>query len=313
MAKTDVEKSSYGAFERFLFFATPIIFTLVLLAVLFVLFDSSLMNGVLKAANKVPVLEKFIPDPKSTAKVTLPSGSSGAATGSAGSGSVGSGSAGDTAALNQLKSQLEKAQADLQTTVNESKQKDATIADLKAQVTGLEEQMKTKAQTDEEYKAQIQQLASVYAGMLPSRAAPILEALTLKERVLVLGEMKPADRGKVLEKMTPAVAAETSIQLKDLIPAKDLQIAALQERLDLNQQQQQPSAPALTQSDLGQTFSQMAPKSAAAILIEMNAASQPKVLEILNAMTSAGRANVLAAISDVNKQTAAALSARLGE
>jgi hypothetical protein len=125
--------------------------------------------------------------------------------------------------------------------------------------------------------------------------------------------MKPADRGKVLERMTPAVAAETSIQLKDVVPVKDLQIAALQERLDVNKQQEQKAAPSMTKDNLGQTFSQMVPKSAATILIEMYGTNQTRVLDILKAMDNAGRAKVLAAISDANKQTAAALSAKLAE
>ncbi|MDF2722989.1 MAG: YlxF [Paenibacillus sp.] len=302
MANADVEKSSYGAFERFLFYATPIIFTLVLLGVLYALFDSSIMNGVLRAANKVPVLEKILPDPKTQEKVTLPSGVKESTAPES-----------DAAAIEQLKAQLVQAKAELQSTVNQSQQKDQTIKDLKTQITELDDKLKTKSQTDQEYRAQVQQLASIYAGMMPTKSAPILEALTLKERVLVLSEMKPADRGKILERMTPAVAAEASIQLKDVIPAKDMQIAALQERLDVNKKQEQKAAPAITKDDLGQTFSQMVPKSAAAILIEMNAASQPRVLEILKAMDSAGRAKVLAAISDANKQTAASLGAKLTE
>lgn len=308
MANTDTEKSSYGAFERFLFFATPIIFTIVLLLVLFALFDSSFMNGVLKAANKVPVLETFIPDPKTKERITLPSDAT-----AGGSQGAAANAAGEAASVEQLKSQLAQAQAELQAANSQTQQKDQTIKDLRAQLETSEEKAKSKAQTDEEYRVQIQQLASIYAGMMPSKSAPILEAMTLKERALILGEMKTADRGKVLERMNPAVAAETSIQMKDVIPAKDVQIAALQERLDINKQDQQKALPSITKEDIGQTFSQMVPKSAAAILIEMNTANSARVVDILKSMDSAGRAKVLAAISDSSKPTAAALSAKLSE
>lgn len=306
MANTEVEKSSYGAFERFLFFATPIIFTLVLLGVLFALFDANFMNGILRAANRVPVLEKLVPDAQSALR-TAPSGGSASVSG-------GTSASGNEDAVEQLKQQLAEVKAELERASGELTQKDMTIDELKDQIADLEQQLEQKKQSDEEYGAQIRQLASIYAGMMASKAAPILENMTLRERVLVLNEMKPADRGKILERMTPAVAAETSIQMKDVVPAKDLQIAALQERLDVNQEQpQQQSASTMTRSDLGQTFSQMVPKSAAAILIEMNAASPSRVVEILKAMDSAGRAKVLAAISDVSKQTAASLSATLEE
>ncbi|MDF2723232.1 MAG: YlxF [Paenibacillus sp.] len=301
-ANTDTEKSSYGAFERFLFFVTPIIFTLVLLGVLFALFNSSMLNSVLKAANQVPFLEKLIPDPAAKDKVTLPAApQDSAATEN-----------NDAAVIEQLRAQLNQARAELQTSTNQNQQKDQSIKALQTQVTDLDNKLKAKTQTDEEYKAQIQQLASIYAGMMPSKSAPILEALTLKERALVLNEMKPADRGKVLERMTPTVAAETSIQLKDIVPAKDMQLQALQERLDVNKEQQQKAA-TISKEDIGQTFSQMVPKSAASILIEINAASPTKAVDILKAMDNAGRAKVLAAITDANKQVAASLSSRITE
>lgn len=305
MANTEVEKSSYGAFERFLFFATPIIFTLVLLGVLFALFDTNFMNGILRAANRVPVLEKLVPDAQSPLRT---------ASGSSASVSGGTSASSNEGMVEQLKQQLAEVKAELERASGELTQKDMTIDELKDQIADLEQQLEQKKQSDEEYSAQIRQLASIYAGMMASKAAPILENMTLRERVLVLNEMKPADRGKILERMTPAVAAETSIQMKDVVPAKDLQIAALQERLNVNKEQpQQQSASTITRNDLGQTFSQMVPKSAAAILIEMNAASPARVVEILKAMDSAGRAKVLAAISDVSKQTAASLSATLEE
>src|SRR5690606_36912857 len=118
---------------------------------------------------------------------------------------------------------------------NESK--DQSIKTLEEQLKALQEQETIKTQSEEQYKQQIQQLANMYAKMSPSKAAPILENMTLKETVLVLSVMNADDRGKVLEKMDPKLAADASIQLKDMVPAKDLQIAALQERLAINQEQ----------------------------------------------------------------------------
>lgn len=307
MANTDVEKNSYGAFERFLFYTTPLIFLLVLLGVLFALLDSTVMNHVLAAANKVPFIERFVPDPKPVEKITLSS--------TAGSQQSAGETASEThlAAIEQLKSQLAGAQADLQSAVGLGQQKDETIKALEAKLIELEAQLVGKTQTDEEYRAQVQQLASIYAGMQASRAAPILEALSLQERVLVMSEMRPVDRGKLLEKMRPTLAAETSIQLKDAIPAKDMQLAALQSRLDLNRQREVQAASGITKDDLGQTFSQMTPKSAATVLIEMSGAGQQRVIDILKAMDNAGRAKVLSAIADTNKTLAAELGNKLAE
>ena len=78
----------------------------------------------------------------------------------------------------------------------------------------LEEKLKDKTQTEEEYNNQITQLANMYAKMNPSKAAPIIEALTPKEMVLVFSMMKADSRGAILEKMDAAKAAEASIGVK---------------------------------------------------------------------------------------------------
>lgn len=297
MARADVEKSSYGAFERFLFFATPIIFTVVLLGVLFALFDQSLMNGMLRTANKIPVLEQFVPDPVSPVDKSTSLKSAEVVK--------------DTdAQLEELKNTIKQLEANLNGTDSANQKKDQTIKDLMTQVTALEEKLKTKTQTDEQYRAQVQQLASMYAKMSPSKAAPILENMTLKETVLVLSEMKPDDRGKVLEKMDAKKAADASIQLKDIVPAKDREMAALQERLTVNQAQ--AAIPQqISKEDLGATFSAMDTKSASTILLEMNALNQAKVMAILSTMDSGARSRVLAEMAKTNKPVAATLSSKL--
>jgi len=300
MAEIDVEKSSYGAFERTLFFATPIIFTVVLLGVLFALFDANVMDSVLRAANKIPVLERIVPDPRPQTSTAQPN----AATKS---------SPTDNAAVEQLSARLKQMEAELQQAAEANRQKDGTIKELEAHIEQLEQQLKTKTQTEEEYRAQIRQLASVYAKMMPSKAAPIIQNLTPKEMVLVLSEMKPDDQVKILERMDPKIAAEASIQIKDLVPSENLQIAALQERLKINEEAANAKPAPLSQAELGRTFSEMAPKSAAAILLEMNAVNSGQVLDILKAMDSAGRSRVLAAIADVSKTTAATLAAKLSQ
>jgi flagellar motility protein MotE (MotC chaperone) len=306
MPDLDAEKSSYGSFERFLFFATPVIFTIVLTGVLFTLFDKNMMNTVLRAVNQVPFLEKYVPDP-----VKIETRTTAAAESALRSGMPAQPS--DAAAeLEAVKAQLADRDARLAEALLEAEQKEKKVSELESEIAALKEQLRTKTQSDEEYRQRIQQLASIYAGMLPSRAAPILESLTLKERVLVLNEMKPENKSKILEKMSPQIAAETSIQMKDIVPAKDLQIAALQERLEV-QKDAERQAESMDRSQLGQTFSNMLPKSAATILVQLNSASPDRALDILKAMDSQSRANVLAAIAESNKQTAAALAAKLAE
>src|SRR5690606_29978392 len=123
--------------------------------------------------------------------------------------------------------------AELAALRDQSEEKDQRIAELSAHLEALQQEEAERAASSEAYAENIRSIARVYAGMRASRAAPVLENLTLSERVLVLREMTEEERVQILEKMDPAIAAETSILMKDASPVKDLQIAALQERLAL--------------------------------------------------------------------------------
>ncbi|MFC0214339.1 hypothetical protein ACFFK0_18060 [Paenibacillus chartarius] len=305
MASPDAENSSsYGAMERFLiWFLIPCVFTSVLLGVLFSIFDTNVKNTVLRTANSIPVIGSLVPDP-----VDKANGEGSASSKTSSDASV-KASNDQIAALNakiaDLESSLSKA-----TEVNA--QKDQSIKDLQTKITDLTEQLNTKTQTDEEYTKQVQQLASIYSKMDAGKAAPIIENLAPKEQVLVLSMMKPDNQGAILAKMNPKLAAEASIALKDVVPVKDREIAALQSRLAIQGGGTTTAAtPQLTKSDIGQTFGNMTPKSAADVLIQLQGTSPDRVISILSSMDTAARSKVLTAISDANKEMAATISSRL--
>ncbi|MED4599578.1 hypothetical protein P9314_02515 [Paenibacillus validus] len=307
MADADTEQTaSYGAMERFLiWFLIPFVFTAVLLGVLLTIFDYDVMNNVLKTANKIPVVNQVIPDPQSDTDSGKPQTEAAKAQEEGADPTKDDQVAQMTSSVQQKDQDLQKAEAAIQ-------QRDQQIKELQLKNSSLEEQMKTKTQSDEEYKAQIQQLASLYAKMSPSKSAPILENLTLNEQVLVLSMMKNDERVKILEKMDPKKAAEASILIKDQKLVRDTELAALQERL---QAMQAPAAKTdkLSKDDLGSTFANMTPKSAATVLLELQKTTPDKVISILNSMDNAGRSKILSAISDQSKETAALISARLAQ
>lgn len=307
MADADTEQTaSYGAMERFLiWFLIPFVFTAVLLGVLLTIFDYDVMNNVLKTANKIPVVNQVIPEPQSDTDSGKPQTEAAKAQEEGADPTKDDQVAQMTSSVQQKDQDLQKAEAAIQ-------QRDQQIKELQLKNSSLEEQMKTKTQSDEEYKAQIQQLASLYAKMSPSKSAPILENLTLNEQVLVLSMMKNDERVKILEKMDPKKAAEASILIKDQKLVRDTELAALQERL---QAMQAPAAKTdkLSKDDLGSTFANMTPKSAATVLLELQKTTPDKVISILNSMDNAGRSKILSAISDQSKETAALISARLAQ
>ncbi|WP_028550425.1 MotE family protein [Paenibacillus sp. UNC451MF] len=304
MSDMDVENtSSYGAMERFLiWFLIPFVFTAVLLGVLLTIFDYDVMNNVLRTANKIPVISSIVPEPKTKA-TDKP------ASGSAGQESAASQSQEET--IQALNAKLNEKDEEISKTNSLITQRDQTIKELQLKNSTLEEQVKSKTLTDEEYATQIQQLASMYAKMTPSKSAPIMEELSTSELVLVLSMMKTDDRVKVLEKMDPKKAADASILLKDQTTVKDREIAALQERLKQVAVPDPKASQKISKDDLGATFSNMTPKSAATVLLEMQTSNPDKVISILSSMDSAGRSKVLTAISEQSKETAALISARL--
>jgi flagellar motility protein MotE (MotC chaperone) len=294
-----VEKNELGAFERFLYwFLIPIVFVSVLLVVLLTLFGYDTKASLLKTAHAIPVIGNFVPNPAAAKTSAAPGG-------------TGEGSKADTQQVSALSDKVKAKDEELKKSDELYLQKDQALKDLQAKYTQLEEQTKDKAKTDDEYLNQIKQTSSMYAAMNPSKSAPILENLTMNERVLIFSEMKQADQVKILEKMDPKKAAETSIALKDLVPAKDRQIAALQDKVKQLEAAGSTAAAKLSATDLGQTFGGMTPKNAAAVLIEMYAKTPDKVVAILSSASTQSRSQIMSAMADIKKETAAAISQRL--
>jgi len=298
LANQDVEKSSYGGFERFLFFVTPILFTVILLGVLLALFNYDIRNSLLEFGNKIPIVSSFLPEPApkpEESEVADPE-------------AVAKASADKVNELNQI---IAAKDAELKKVVDKNAKSEQTIKSLQDQMKSLEEKLQQKTVDDAAYDQQVQGLASVYAKIAPSKAAPIIENLTIEEQVLVLSAMKTDERVKILEKMNPKKAADASILLKDVTTSKDREIAALQSRLNLKEAATPPAKSTVDKKDLGETFGNMAPKNAASLLLEMNKISQDKVLAILSTMSNQNRSAVLGAMADQDKSTAAKLTTKL--
>lgn len=285
-------------FQRFLVWVlVPVVFGVVLLLILLTLFGFNIKSQALEIAGKIPVVNSLVPDAKG--KDGKPANDP-AETAKQQEKQV-------TALQNKITAQqeeLKKADALYQ-------QRDQAYKDLQEKNNQLEEQMKFSAQADDAYQKEIQATSSMFAKMTPSKSAPILEVMTTKEQVLILSEMKPDSRVKILEKMDPKKAAEVSLLLKDQVPSKDLQIAALQEQLKSAEAAGTKAAPKLTATDIGNTFAGMTPKSAADVLVELYKASPTKAIDILSAVDTQARSKILSAMAEGSKETAVEISSKL--
>ncbi|MCI3919023.1 hypothetical protein MO973_02110 [Paenibacillus sp. TRM 82003] len=307
MAEMEEADRSYSLVERLLFYTLPVLFTLLLTGVLLTVFGYDVVNEVLRAGNKVPVVSSVLPDPKPTEE-ELRAAIREAQVDEEEEGA----SAPDEEQAAAAAAALAERDSRIAALETNAEAKDARIAELEAQLEAEQTASAQAAAEEAEYADNIRKLASVYAGMKASKAAPVLESLTLSERVLVLKEMDEKQQVEILEKMDPTIAAETSILMKDVVPAKDLQIAALQERIAIKGTDAATEDSKLTRDEVSRTFAQMTPDRAAEVLLEMAGADEAAVVDILRSMEEASRAALLNSLAELDKERTARLTAKLG-
>lgn len=279
-------EGSAGKFERFLFLMIPIIFTLVLLGVLLTLFNMDIRNNVLEVANKIPILEKWVPDPptdpskpkEESKKQEVSSNST----------------------IKELKAQLAQQEESLKKVTDEKTAQDTKVQALESQIEGMKTEAAAAAEasteeTEDPYQKQVSDLAKLYAGMKASKAAPIMENLTTEEMVQIFSVMNKASKTAILEKMDPQKAADVTIKLKETTSSNDMAIAALQSRLkkEAGTTQTTKTSTNLDKEKLNQTFSSMTPANAASLLGEMYKISPDKVVTIMNTVSDSVRSSIL--------------------
>ncbi|WP_235441409.1 MotE family protein [Paenibacillus sp. IHB B 3415] len=288
------DEGSAGKFERFLFLMIPIIFTLVLLGVLLTLFNMDIRNNVLEIANKIPVVEKWVPEPAPD-----PDSDTAGETADDPKAESKEQAASSESTIKELKSQLNAQAAQLKQ-AEEDKASEANKAEaLQKQIDGMKEEAAAAvAATEEEedpYLKQVTDLAKLYAGMKASKAAPIMENLTTDEMVQIFSVMSNASKTAILEKMDPKKAADVSIKLKETTNSTDMAIAALQSRLKQDEAGTTTAAASanLDREKLSQTFTSMPAADAATLLGSMYSISPDKVITILNTVSDTVRSSIL--------------------
>lgn len=294
-------EESNGGFERILLFLIPIIFTIVLVGVLLMLFNLNVRNGVLDVANKIPIVKDWVPDrelsPEEQKKKDLKDQEES-----------------NEATVQELKKQLAETEEALQEMSEQKTAQEEKADQLEAQLDEMETEAAAVEQAEEEdsYIEQIQELAKMYADMSPSKAAPIMQNLTMEEMVLMLGEMKNSNRVAILEKMDPKIAAEATMHLKEAKSTEELAEAAKKSREKRDKEQESlKTTDNLDQNQLSKTFSQMAPDKAADLLMQTYKISPSKVITILNSVNDAARARILDSMSAQDSELAAKILNRL--
>lgn len=300
MAETNDEKG-YNGFERFMFLMIPILVVVIILGVLLYVFDGNFRNRTLQVGQNIPVIKTLLPKPEVTASTSNEESNSN-------NDSIIE--ANDT--IEDLETELLSVKSEL-AAANEAKEtQERALEELQNEIALLKQANEEQALDDEQYTAQISELAAMFSRMTPSKAAPIIQNMNVDEMVLLFSAMRSDDRVRIMEKMDPKIAAEATIKLKDTVKAKDLQIAALQSRLnETNESTETTVSSTLDQNQLSATFSSMNAASAGELLIKMIEVSPSKVLRILNSVSDSVRSSILSEMSKIDQTATANMMARL--
>lgn len=288
MAQMETEKSGYGGLERFLYlFFIPVVFTVILTVVLLSMFGYNVMDSVLRAANKVPLLEYVVPDPKDKPSDAL---------------NVADQTSKDPAKEDELNEKIRLLEEELEQGQLAIQSKQEQVQQLETEISDLQQLLADTLTAQSEAAEEIKTLAKVYAEMTPSKAAPVLAQMGIDERMLVLGQMKPSDQKRILEKMDPAIAAETSLQ----------QIAQVRGETSNVEDKPSQALDMLSADEVSRTIAGMNPNSAAKLLLEMTKINEKKALQILRGMDVQSRSVIMTELSNASEATAAQLAAKLG-
>lgn len=301
MAKTELEdeleEESGGGFSRFLFFVTPILFTVVLLGVLLTLFNINFRNTLINLGNQIPIVKNLVPDNTETKDKTEKAEDN-----------KGKQEASSEATVKQLKEQVAKQAADLEAANKQAADQQNKMKKLQDDLNAAQQQKASEEQATqaESYLKEVKKLAQMYSEMSPSKAAAIFDKLTEDETLQMLSVMSNESKVAILEKMDAQKAADISIKLKDAKPADDLAIAALQSRIKKEATTEgtaSTTANGLDEQQLKQTFSTMSADAAAKLILQTYRVSPDKALKIMKSIDDSTRSKILAKMTESDEKT----------
>lgn len=290
------EKEEVSIFERILFALFPFLIVAVLIVLLLTLLNSDFRARALDVARDIPIVKHIVPEPSTvmtddgeirTEKFT--------------------------SKLLELEEQIVQLNTQLSEAELRNVEQTTLIETLSSENESLKQEVNEVKVSDEEYTANIIELANMFAKMTPSKAAPIIQALNLDEMALIFSNMKTANQVAIMEKMNPAVAADVTMKLKDVEKAANLEIAALQSKiaeLESNAQANSGST-TVTDQELANSLATMSADAAAELLQSMMNISSSKVLRVLSVMNSNSRSAILEAYAELDSEEAALIASRL--
>lgn len=279
------EERSYSRLEWFFYIIfIPLLFTLILSAIIAQMFGYNVVGVLAKELNKIPVIEKLIPDaaidrPPSEKEETKTDKKD--------------------VTVADLKTQLAVKERE----VNELKKK-AKLEEQKAKQLQQGDAKASQEQMNEEKQKQIKNLAKVYTTMSAGKAAPIMEKMSPEEAGQLLLVMKPEERSAIMAKMDPKTAADLTLLLKETSQAVSNDPGVLQQRLlELKYN--------ASIRELAASISSMQPTNAANLIERLFTSDERKAVLVLSQMEAGQRGQILSKLAE--NKSRAALAAKISQ
>jgi len=285
------EERSYNKLEWFFYIIfIPVLFTLVLSAIIAQMFGYNVVGVLAKELNNLPVVEKTIPDAAVTRSETAADGTK---------------TDEKDIKISELEAKLAAKEREIEKIKKEAQQEQQKSKQLAQQAEVQQEADKAaQAQANEEKQKQIKNLAKIYTSMSAGKAAPILEKMAPEESASLLLVMKAEERSAIMAKMDPKKAADLSLLLKETSLHNTTDPGALQQRLmELKYN--------ASVRELASSIASMQPASAADLIERMFKADEKKAVLVLSQVDAAQRGQVLSALAQ--DQSRAALAAKISQ
>mgnify|MGYP001278169142 CR=1 FL=1 len=267
-------EKAYSKLEWILYIVIlPLIFTVILTALLLTFLGEDVAQTTLDFAKKIPGINRLVAD--------------------------GDGQQEEMEEEADIETMLAESQLEIEALHQEVDKKDEEIIQLREQISKLEEQLEEKVVSTQERQAKLKELATIYENMTPKRAASVLENLTPNEAALLIKQMPNRQRSAIMEKLTPEKAALITVILQNEEKSEAVEVAALQERIQLLiGSMDGDGEPSVTMQQLVNTLSQMPVDKSSELLSEMSKSNEEfqLALKILALMNDSTRSGVLAAM-----------------
>lgn len=284
MSLEEIEKPYSKLQWLFYIIIVPLFFTMFLVGVIFFFLGINVIDPALAVGQKVPGLSAILPEPKEnidseqSVEVTEES-------------------------LLDSEKRLSESEENINRLEREVALKSEEIEELLSQIEQLKSDSEEKRFSEEERLTKLKDLATIYGGMSTSRSAAILENLTLQEAALIMQQLNATQQSSVMAKLEAPFAANLTVVMKEMNISENPEIAALQERINLlmsmmNDETESAQA-TVPLNNMANTFSQMPPAQAAAILVDMSESNTEFQLgvKLLANMADENRSGIMSVMS----------------